>query len=313
MISSSNQCPICHHNCARLQRWGSYANHAIERIAGIEVAHAKQRFALLKCSNCRFVFKSPQPSERELISLYSKSTDRAAVAQNNLADPPTCKRINLLAQLTEAAALAHTNNRKVLEVGCSNGMMLSQWGDKWDKFGVEPSEASARLAHKRGVKVLSSNIFDITSGTWDCIVSVDTIEHMNNPLKFFEHAKSLLSPGGIILTLTGNISHFLAKYAEPRYWYASFPEHISFLSPFCMQYIAQTLNGRVLLMENYRWGTPGRIDCMEWLIQSTKFCIFSTYLATTRLSKDGLRSSKRGFPVMTAHKDHFLTVMGDFA
>lgn len=311
-MPSLRLCPICQDNSARIQSCGGYAHHAVDEIAGIQVPFARQRFELLRCSNCRFIFKSPQLSQGQLLDLYAKSTDRATDFPIGTAGLVQCKRTNLLAQLTESAALAHTSGRKVLEVGCSNGMMLSRWSDDWEKFGVEPSLASAQIAHQSGVKVLCPSIYDITNGTWDCILSVDTIEHINDPLNFFAHAKNLLSPGGIILTLTGNSSCFLARLAGSRYWYASFPEHISFLSPYCLEYIAHRLNGRMLLNQAYRWSSPGGFDCREWLVQSVKFGVFVAFLAMTKLTSSGSIRINRGSPVMTAHKDHFLGVIGGF-
>lgn len=51
-------------------------------------------------------------------------------------------------------ALAHSIGRRVLEVGCSNGAMLQQWGSDWVKSGIEPSMASAKVANQSGINVV---------------------------------------------------------------------------------------------------------------------------------------------------------------
>jgi SAM-dependent methyltransferase len=250
-------------------------------------------------------------SEQELINIYCISTDRASDPSASYA-PLYDKRLSLLAQLTENSALTHVSGRKVLEVGCSNGAMLHQWGGNWEKFGIEPSRASAEIAQDRGINILGQTLSDIGDGKWDCIISVDTIEHLHDPLEFFKHAKNFLSPGGVILTLTGDASFWLAGIAGPRYWYASFPEHISFVSPPCMHFIASSLNGRVLQSTKYQWGLPGKSNHMQWLVQSVKFGGLAIALTSSMIPVGKNLSIKRGFPVMTAHKDHFLNVMGCF-
>ncbi|MCP9903248.1 class I SAM-dependent methyltransferase [Cyanobium sp. BA5m-21] len=217
-----------------------------------------------------------------------------------------------LARLCEVTALTHSIGRRVLEVGCSNGAMLQQWGSDWVKSGIEPSRASAKVANQRGINVVGAHIGDLKCGQWDCIVSVDTVEHIIDPMSFFRCAKDLLAPGGIIITLTGDMSFGLARCAGSRYWYASFPEHISFLVPATFSYIAGKLNGQVIFSRLYRWGSPGALDGVQFLLQSIKYIIMYLVLSASRsLGFKGV-ISRRGFPVMTAHCDHSLTVMGRF-
>lgn len=305
-------CPICNHQSDQIAAWGGCANHVFDKIAGIKLAQAAQPFSLYKCPNCFFVYKLPRLSDTELLEIYAESTDRAGVILDSNLSPSDDGRLSLLAQLSENVASSYTSGRKVLEVGCSNGGMLRLWSSFWDKYGVEPSQASAKIARNRGIKVIAKSVSEIPSGMWDCIITVDVAEHLYNPLEFFKQAKSLLAPGGVVVTMTGNISFWLANLAGARYWYASFPEHISFLSPACLRYIASSLNGRILDSKSYQWGRPGKHDLKQHALQSVKYGIIFIGLSASMLGCGNQPAIKRGFPVMTAHQDHFLNVMGGF-
>lgn len=306
-------CPVCNRKCDPISALGQrHGRHIFDKIAGIQVRQAQEEFSLFNCMNCGFLFKPPILSESELISLYSKSIDRAFKPCDSTASLQPDRRLKLLARLCEDTALAHASGRRVLEVGCSNGIMLSQWSDEWRKYGIEPSTASANLAVERGINIIGSSIYDVKTRGWDCIISVDTIEHIYNPLAFLSHAKSLLAPDGVIITLTGDMSVWLARLAGPRYWYASFPEHLSFLTPKTFKHIACRLEGKLTYLSHYRWGSPGRLDKLDWVLQGTKFSGMACFAAASMLPRLKEKKAGRSFPVMTAHRDHFITVLSCF-
>ena len=206
-------------------------------------------------------------------------------------------------------ALKFSFGRGVLEVGCTNGVMLQQWGADWTKSGIEPSMASAAEANQRGIDVVASSINNLKCAQWDCIVSVDTNEYINDLMSFYSSVKKFLAPGGIIITLPGDMSYRLARLAAPRYWYSSFSEHVGFLVPSTYSYIAKKLNGHLVFSKRYSWGTPGRFNTSRALFQLAKYIIAFLGISLSRLIGANGLIARKSFPVMDSHYDHLLTVI----
>jgi SAM-dependent methyltransferase len=306
-------CPICSGKCQRIRAWGGQGFHSLNTIAGIQVDDTRKPFSLYQCQDCRFIFKTPRLSDQQLLNLYAQSVDRAYETEASLNKEGSDDH-DPLGRLCEKTAENHTNGRRVLEIGCSNGRMLRDWGSEWDKYGVEPSDAATKIAEKRGIKIMAKTIDELANNSshhkWDCILSVDTIEHVSDPLRFISISRQLLAPNGVIIILTGNMSCPLARFAGARYWYASFPEHISFPTPQTFQYIANSLRGRVMRSRPYRWARGTENVAVTWVIQAFKYTVFTLLLILSRLR--GSRLPQRGFPVMTSHRDHIMTVLGQF-
>jgi len=303
------KCPICNHQSRQLSSWGGYGYHVFDRIAGIQVDWAKEPYTLSKCLNCSYIFKTSRLSEAELLDIYSKFTERTSGCPGTT---NVSERLKNLASFSEEVALMHSFGRRVLDIGCSNGAMLQLWGPDWIKSGIEPSTTSADEANQRGIDIVASSINLLESGLWDCIISVDTIEHINDPMAFFASVKNFLTPGGVVITLSGDMSYGLASLAGPRYWYSSFPEHVGFLLPATYSYIAKKLNGRIVFSRRYSWRAPGCFNALRFFLQLIKYMALFLVISVSRLFGLNTPIAKRPFPVMDSHFDHLVTVMGRF-
>lgn len=93
-----------------------------------------------------------------------------------------------------------TNTGKVLEVGCSNGLMLSLLKDVgWKVKGVEISKAAAKIAEERGVIVIRQPFEKVNfKERFDLIIFNHTLEHIKDPLGALEKAKRLLKLKGTL-------------------------------------------------------------------------------------------------------------------
>lgn len=108
----------------------------------------------------------------------------------------------------------------VLDVGCGNGHLLHQLADRYRKLvGLEYSahrldHAKLNLPVDRFVPVLGSaeHMAELTSGSIDCIVSADTIEHVPDVYQAAAELFRVLKPGGKLVINTPNIA-FIKKRA----------------------------------------------------------------------------------------------------
>jgi len=187
------------------------------------VAELRQKSGeLFQCDNCHLVFRSPVPTRDELIAAYQAFPSES---WDYVAPPRWAWMRKCIADLAP--------NRKVLDVGCFRGDFLTTIVGQYECYGIEPNQNAAETAKSRGIKIIGSEAMDELKGFegfFGTIVLMDVAEHLPDPAVAFRHLAKYLAPKGILLVLTGNADHWLAKSSLPFYWYMSFPIHLVFLS-----------------------------------------------------------------------------------
>jgi 2-polyprenyl-3-methyl-5-hydroxy-6-metoxy-1,4-benzoquinol methylase len=104
--------------------------------------------------------------------------------------------------------------RRVLDVGCANGSFgesLKRSRAGVEVWGVEPTKSAAAVAKSKLDRVVEG-VFDsqtsLPTGSFDCILFNDVLEHMLAPELALRYAKELLAPGGVIVASIPNIRSF---------------------------------------------------------------------------------------------------------
>ena len=276
-------------------------------VAGVEIDLRGQTFYLWRCPACAFQFKHPHVDERALMESYR----RAAAGHWEVQPDPYKRQFDLIKQAVErhAPPPAPGERRRVLDIGCGNGALLSEFGPEWEQQGIEPSVAAAELARQRGVTILRPTLDGSIPGThWDVVLAIDVVEHILSPRPFFENVARALKIGGILVILTGDTDARAWRWMGSRYWYCSLVEHVSF---FCRETLSRIGEGTGMIpiecrtMSHIRasWGQRG-----SELMKNVAFC------AAQRigwLPGAGLRERvlyRRG-PGWTSARDHLLSVM----
>lgn len=228
--------------------------------------------ALYECRDCALVFKTPIQPEHVYDQLY-ESAAGTVYASN---------RLRYDQELAREVILQQCNGGSILDVGCFDGALLHSLGEAFEKFGIEPSHAAADICRQRNIRVLAPAIKDLPniSRQFDIVCAIDVIEHIADPLSFLSMLKQLVRPGGLILISTGNAATPAWRLFGGRYWYCSFPEHISFLSPAWVSLTSCKLDLKVSLLKPFRhhyrdasklyalWGFSTRlgISIVEYLL-----------------------------------------------
>ena len=114
-------------------------------------------------------------------------------------------------------AARYAKEKRVLDIACGVGygsQMLRLAGAS-SVVGVDVSSESIEYAKQRyqtpGIEFLCADAEQFQSSRqFDIVVSFETIEHLNNPIKFLENIHSFLIPGGeLILSVPlGETRHF---------------------------------------------------------------------------------------------------------
>jgi SAM-dependent methyltransferase len=113
----------------------------------------------------------------------------------------------------------------VLDVGCGIGGFLDTFDDRWDKYGVEPSDYASEKAAKRGIKILRAVSVGNTE-SFDVVIFRGSFQHIALPMQTITQAVRCLKKGGLLVflatpdtdSLVYSIWHNLPALDAPKNW-----------------------------------------------------------------------------------------------
>jgi len=112
---------------------------------------------------------------------------------------------------TEMMSILPPNRRRILEIGCGEGLFSEQINGSEEKWGVEPTEAAASAAKGRLTHVINKFFdeakSDLPKKYFDLVICNDVIEHMTDHDKFLSDIKDYLAPGGVIVGSIPNVRY----------------------------------------------------------------------------------------------------------
>ena len=131
--------------------------------------------------------------------------------------------------------------KRILDLGCGNGAFSKKLAELgYDVVGVDTSESGIAQARLGGHAVrfeTGSAYDDLKSqfGEFDCLVSLEVVEHLYSPKTFAANLNQLLKPGGLVListpfhgywknlvmAITGKMdAHFMAlwEHGHIKFW-----------------------------------------------------------------------------------------------
>jgi SAM-dependent methyltransferase len=296
----ARSCPVCTSTDTVVV--GPILHPPVTVAAGVPFELGDSKFTLRRCRRCGFQFKDPTLDAARLIACYTA----ADAAYWEHSPDPHQRQFDVLLEVAER----HAPGRRILDVGCFNGAMLSYFGPSWRRHGIEPSVKAAEVARSRGVDVLASTLdgLDDSHGQFDIITAIDVVEHVVDPLPFFRQVRDRLAPGGVFLLLTGDTSSFAWRMQGGLYWYCSFPEHVSFYDQASLNEIAKLLEMECV---DFRSVYHKRTSMMRWISDTFKTTIYLTGRAVRGFGLPPLRRmfvERRGPSVQSA-KDHLICVL----
>jgi 2-polyprenyl-3-methyl-5-hydroxy-6-metoxy-1,4-benzoquinol methylase len=255
---------------------------------------------LWRCSNCEFVFRFPLLREDTYHELYKSG-------ELDLWDSEGVYRedFRLIAGLLKQF---DGRSLSVLDFGCYTGKLLASLPKSFRLFGVEPNAQAAAVAATKGIKIISlrSDGTDASPVLHDVIVLSDVIEHVPNPRALLQQLRGHLKPQGLLIVTSGDSDAWLWRLTKARFWYCSFPEHISFIGRKWLAKMAPVTCFTIIQIKRFNY--QGRSQRVVKLVAAVVFW----------LSPAGYRRIRRTFsrgndeiptPGNGATPDHLLCVL----
>jgi SAM-dependent methyltransferase len=109
-------------------------------------------------------------------------------------------RFDLIADVLET--LPKDGRLRILDAGCGTGQMLKCLESHGEAIGIDSSPQAIGYARERGVRrLVHGSITDppFRDGSFDCVVSLDVIEHVDDDLRILTKLHEVVKPGGHLI------------------------------------------------------------------------------------------------------------------
>lgn len=117
-------------------------------------------------------------------------------------------RIKIMEEIITSLRL---KNKKILDIGCYDGSLLSMIGGNNELYGLDASDYSIKESKKRGINVKQFFFDDVDKipfddNYFDLIIAGEVIEHIFDTDYFLDEVYRLLKSDGHLLISTPNIA-----------------------------------------------------------------------------------------------------------
>jgi SAM-dependent methyltransferase len=241
------------------------------------------------CRDCQLAFTHPLPTVEQLSKFYqpgfydkssieefkselsqhfSKTLSKYIINNKNLFEHRPISQYKFIYPF-----LPDTQDKTVLEIGCSSGSLLALLVENGFKVtGYEPDIKMALLASKRldgpGNIIFSRmiNSEDWKANSFDLICSSHVLEHISNPIEHLKLVKESLKKNGILFMEVPNeyslgINKVIDKNINPA---SAEQGHLFYYSPLSLEILLNSCGFDILSMktcgQNVKNYFPGKIS-----------------------------------------------------
>lgn len=174
-----------------------------------------QTLTLNKCDNCGFIF-ADDSEVSDLTALYEGLEDPDYETTQDT-------RVLQMRWLLDCTLRARPLARTWLDIGASTGLLVAEVKRRGlSATGVEPSYSLVAAAPViNGVELLQGMFPHpaLAGRKFDVISLVDVIEHVSAPVNLLAECCKALTPEGVLLVVTPDVSSFAARCLGPRWWH----------------------------------------------------------------------------------------------
>lgn len=136
-------------------------------------------------------------------------------------------RYDLITKLV--TSLRQDDSFRILDAGCGTGQMTKHLSAIGDAFGLDSAHEAVSFAQSRGVRRLvrgSITAPPFADGSFDCVLALDVIEHVDDDMGILTSLFKIIKPGGhLIITVPAfdalwsehdEINHHKRRYRAPQ-------------------------------------------------------------------------------------------------
>lgn len=274
--------------------------------ASIDNLLKKDKWEIVRCSNCSLAFVKNMPSDADLNSLYTDNFfidgQKSPIDGFNLNGNPTY--LNALKRLENIKRMGYDKGT-LLDIGCATGIFLKAASSFYDCTGLDVSEYATEFARNNlGINALCGNIFDINfeSQSFDIVTMWDVIEHVRDPNRYIEKVSQIIKQGGLLVLSTGNIESLMFKIQRQNWHLLIPPLHLFYFNKASISTLLRRHGFKIInISHNGQYTNIGYIfNKLKRLHPSNKLATFSDTIIK-RLNLNKLNIYLNLYDVMTVY------------
>jgi SAM-dependent methyltransferase len=196
-----------------------------------EYGTSRDTFMAMRCRRCGLIFLNPRPTRDELDRIYPPSYHAFQFSEENFGLAHRVRsRLEARRLLSYCKGLG--DHARILDIGCGDGFhlrLLRQFGKPgWQLEGVDTSDRAVMAARDSGLHVHLGTVesAELAADSYDLVLLIATIEHVEDPPAVLSAAARLLKPGGRAVVVTDNTHTLDFRLFGARHWGGyHFPRH----------------------------------------------------------------------------------------
>lgn len=216
-------------------------------------------FILKQCSDCGFIFTSPQLTSASLAAIYNQNAGYVAHYRDN--NTPAMQALKASYKVEIARLEKFKQKGKLLDVGCNNGLLLSLLKNQWQCTGIDIDKNAIAQAKKclgKRVKLINSSLHEshLPKANFDVIIMRGLIEHISNPRLLLKNANQLLKSGGVLFLNAPNIASICGRLYKKNFRMVDPIHHIWYFSPQTIKRLLTDYGFRIASINYNYFNTP---------------------------------------------------------
>lgn len=229
-------------------------------------------YILSKCADCGSGNVWPQPTNEELIALYSKGIYKASGGKGERIVGPVLNQLQKI-RLGEINQVIEKTGR-LLDIGCGKGRFLYNAVKMgWNAEGQDMSATQAAAAEvKSGAKVWVGDLESLpfSSQRYDVVTMWHVLEHLPDPEKMIGLIHDIISEGGVLVLEVPNYASWQARIGRGKWFQLDIPRHLWQFTPKGISEIMQ--NNGFAVTEYKTWSIElGPFGMLQTLLNRVGF------------------------------------------
>ncbi len=188
-------------------------------------------YAVARCGHCAAWYLSPRRPEARMREYYLDDAyfEGGTGGYTDYAERERSLRTTFRALLRRLAARGATGG-SLLEVGCGYGYFLAEATVYFQsQMGCEMSPQAAERARLYTQDIRLGSIDSIPADRkFDCIVALQVVEHVYNPLEFVTRLRRHLTKSGVMVLAVPDMGGMWRHVLGRRWPSFKYPEHVVF-------------------------------------------------------------------------------------
>ena len=226
----SNRLKLTHVRCAVC---GADEGEPVGVGEDYEYRTSRDVFLAVRCAVCSLVYLNPRPEVSEFETIYPPDYHAFDFSPADYGFVHKVRaRLEAKRLLSWCAGLPE--DARILDVGCGDGFHLKLLRERgtprWTLEGVDVDARAAQAAENADLKIHLGSVerLELPENSYDLILMIQTVEHLENPFEILTAVKNLLKPRGKFVIVTDNTDSLDFKFFKGAYWGGyHFPRHWS--------------------------------------------------------------------------------------